>query len=368
MTINARTSAGIALGLTLTAALLSSVMPRGDVGSASTASYAQGKPASSRIAGLGVVEPAAGLVDLAPLMPGVIAAIHVREGDRVKQNDLLVEFLNDDLKAKVAQAEALVTVKRADLTRIRRGPRPEEIRKAEAQLKEEESNLKLLELQHTRRQNLARAGAVSAEAYNTASSSLAASRERRQAVQQTLSILRQGSRPEEIEAAEGEMQLAEQQHAEARAVLARSYIRATVTGTILRRYKEPGEAVLSQNASPILQIADTSRLVVRTQVDEDEIAPLKIGQAAEITAPALGNRKLTGRVVRIAPRLGAKTISTSSPTEKRDARVLDVIVALQPGLEIPVDLRVDVVIDPTDRVAMNAASDEETIETSSLRP
>jgi hypothetical protein len=84
---------------------------------------------------------------------------------------------------------------------------------------------------------------------------------------------------------------------------------------------------------------------VRTQIDEDDIAPLRLGEIAEISAAGLGGRKFKGKVTLISPRLGAKTVTSNSPTEKRDARVLEVIVTLDAGVDLPVNMRVDVVID-----------------------
>lgn len=365
MTAPSKTSTAVVLVLSLAAGLYNLVVAPGNGGSNGRAMAAgaagsaasggsgggffgasgAGSAASKRVAGLGLVEPEAGTIDLAAQMPGVIASVRVREGDRVTKGQIVAELENQDLVARVAQAEAVLTIRQADLKRIRKGPRPEEIRKAEAQLREEESNLKLLELQYQRRKSLAQAGAVSAESYNTAASSLAVSQQRRDAALQQLEILRKGSRPEEIEAAEGEVKLAEHQLAEARATLAKSTLKANTDGVVLRRYREPGEALTSQTATPIVQIADISKLVVRTQVDEEEIGPLKLGQPAQISAAAFGDKTYRGTVTRISPRLGAKTISGTGPTERRDTRVLDVIVSLDRDVELPINLRVDVIID-----------------------
>jgi multidrug resistance efflux pump len=342
MTPNSKTTATLGLALLLGAAGFSL-----ELGQPQRAEANAERPIAmtSRVAGLGVVEPVSGLVELSPLMPGVISQIRVGEGDRVRKGQLLVELDNDDLKAKVGQSQAQLEIKQADLLRLRNGPLPQEIAKAEAQLREEESSMKLLELQETRRTTLARAGAVSTEALNSATSSLDASRQRREAALRSLEILRRGTRAEDIAGAEAQVRLAQQQLAEAEANLAKSYIYATSDGVVLRKYLEPGEAVLGQTVSPALQIADTSHLQVRTQIDEDDIAALRVDQKAEISGPGLGGRKLKGVVTRLSPRLGAKSVTGNAPSEKRDTRVLDVIVGLDPGTELPINLRVDVVID-----------------------
>lgn len=342
-------SASIVLGLALLIAVGSLFRNHTVSASASGPALAtNGSNGASRapvVAGLGVVEPRNGTVDVAALMPGVLAAIHVKEGDRVRKGDLLAELVNEDLKARLAQAEAVLAAKTAQMNLVISGPRPEEIRRSEAQLREEESNMRLLQLQVNRRQALVRDGAVSTEAFNEVSSRLAASRERHSALSNSVAILRQGSRPEEIEAARAEVRLAKSQVTEAQATLAKSYVRASTDGIVLRRYREPGEALSTQPAIPVLQIADISNLVVRTQIDETDIMELKVGQTAQVSAVALNGRRLNGRVERISPRLGAKTVTAELPTEKRDTRVLDVIVSLEPNSNLPVNFRVDVVID-----------------------
>ena len=177
MNANGKFTASAGLLLLLAVSLHS--LGLGQIGGAS-ADSGRDRPIAlpKRVAGVGVVEPVAGTVEFSPQMPGVIAKIAVHEGDHVTRGQLLVELVNDDLKAKVAQSEAQLAIKRADLTRLRNGPLPEEIEKAAAQLREEESSLKLLQWQEGRRESLARAGAVSTASLNTAASSLAASRER----------------------------------------------------------------------------------------------------------------------------------------------------------------------------------------------
>jgi ABC exporter DevB family membrane fusion protein len=297
------------------------------------------------VTGLGIVEPADGEIDLAFPMLGVISNILVKEGDTVARGTIIAELINQDLKAKLAQAEATLSIKSADYDRAHKGSRPQEIARAQNDLRSEEATLKLLRLQAERRQKLVRKGSVSQEAADTADSALKAGQERRDSAEQALSLLREGERSETIAAAAAKTDLARHQMEEAQATLDKSYLRAPADGTILRLYREAGEAVSTQPASPIVQLGDLTRLVVRAQIDESDIASLRVGQSARITAPALDGHQVLGQVTRISPRLGAKTVSDGSPTEKRDARVLDVIITLDPDVKLPVSLRVDAFID-----------------------
>ncbi len=303
------------------------------------------------VAGLGVIEPAGGSVELASELPGVIAKLNVVEGDRVKKGDVIAELGNTDIKAKVAQAEAQLAIRQAELKKLANGSRLQEVAQAESKVAELKADLELAEADFVRAAKLLKSGTVSKKALQVAQNARAVARRQLDAAEQALSLVKEGARTEEIEAAGAQVLLAREQLAEAKATLDKTYIRASIDGIVLRLFRDAGEAVSTQPSTVIAEIADVSKLVVRAQIDEGEIAGLGVGQAAEIAAPAFGNHRLTGRITRLAPRIGTKIVNADAPGEKRDSRVLDVIIALADGAGIPVDLRVDVFIDPSDRAA-----------------
>lgn len=309
----------------------------------------QGTAPKAVIAGLGVIEPAGGSIELAPEIPGVIVALRVAEGDRVKKGDVIAELGNTDLKAKVAQAEAQLAIRKADLAKIESGSRLQEVAQAEAKVAELKSGFDLAEADLRRAARLAKSGTISKKGLQVAANARAIALKQLDSAEQALSLIKEGARAEEVAAARAQVALAAEQLAEARAVFDKSIVRASADGTVLRLFRDAGEAVSTQPATPIAEIGDTQNLVVRAQIDEAEIAGLAVGQGAEISAPAFGNRRVTGKITRISPRIGTKIVNSDEPGEKRDSRVLDVIVSLDPTDPIPVDLRVDVFIDPKQR-------------------
>ena len=72
----------------------------------------------------------------------------------------------------------------------------------------------------------------------------------------------------------------------------------------------------------------------------------KCGSAkkAYVTADAYGDRKFWGHVVRVGEQLGPKNVRTDEPTERVDRKILETLVELDKGVEIPVGLRVDTYI------------------------
>lgn len=60
-----------------------------------------------------------------------------------------------------------------------------------------------------------------------------------------------------------------------------------------------------------------------------------------MTADAYGQRKFWGHVVRVGEELGRKNIRTDEPSERVDTKILETLVELNPGADLPVGLRVD---------------------------
>ncbi len=83
-------------------------------------------------------------------------------------------------------------------------------------------------------------------------------------------------------------------------------VRAPIRGVVTRRYREVGELVMSGTTgfgegTPILQVADLSQMRVRLNLNELDVAKVRVGMPVEITVDALPNRKFKGVVRKIAP-------------------------------------------------------------------
>ena len=74
---------------------------------------------------------------------GRVTEVPVEEGQMVKTGAVLVRFECDELKAQKAQAEAALAQAQADLDRMERGNRPEEIEQAEATAKATQAEYEL---------------------------------------------------------------------------------------------------------------------------------------------------------------------------------------------------------------------------------
>jgi multidrug resistance efflux pump len=133
---------------------------------------------------------------------------------------------------------------------------------------------------------------------------------------------------------------------EARAVLAKTFVRSPIDGTVLRKHHRTGESVsnFSTTPDPIFTLGDTHTLLVRVDVDEADVSKLVVGERAYATADAYTGKKFWGHVVRVGEQLGRKNVRTDEPTERVDTKILETLVQLDPGVELPIGLRVDAFI------------------------
>jgi multidrug resistance efflux pump len=113
---------------------------------------------------------------------------------------------------------------------------------------------------------------------------------------------------------------------------------------ILRRTAEVGAIVTLMQPLPIVTLADLSSLEVRAEVDEADIATIRIGQTAYATADAFVDQRFPVRITRITRELGRKTVRDDDPRARVDTRVLEVIAQFStaPGATLPIGLRMDV--------------------------
>jgi HlyD family secretion protein len=292
----------------------------------------------------GRVEPVEEERDIAAELRGRLLRVHVDEGDAVRVGQVLAELSGDEYRARVRQARALVTQREAELGRLVAGARTQERREADALTREARAALEQARLDLARRTPLARSGAASGETLDRARNDLAAAEARLAARVERLALIEAGARDEDLEIARALLELARGQLAEAEAFLAKTVLRSPIDGVVLHRFRREGEAVSDQPPTPIVKLGDISRLRVRADIDETDIARIAVGQAAYVTADAWPGQRFEGRILRVGQRLGRKTLRTDDPTERNDSKVLETLIELAPGTRLPVGLRVDVFV------------------------
>jgi multidrug resistance efflux pump len=290
----------------------------------------------------GVTEPRSRTIHVTSELPGKLRAIHVRAGEPIREGQVIAELDHDQQKIAVQLAEAELDRARSNLDKLRNGERAEDRAIAQAMLDEAEAALQLAEFEAARVERLAQSNSVSDREVAEHKSALALAKARRDAARGRRQLTHAGPRSEDLAAARAVVREAEARLAAAQIALDKTFIRSPITGIVIYRFREPGEAVAADNATPIVSVGDCSRLHVRVDVDEADINKVWLGQRAYAEADAFGNRRLRGEVVHIEPTLGCKNFRTFQPTERVDMRIREVVVQLEDAGELPVELQMTV--------------------------
>jgi multidrug resistance efflux pump len=303
-------------------------------------------PPVGAIGGAGIIEPAQREARLAGAAAGVIAKIAVKEGDHVKEGDVLLELESAVEIAAVKTAEADLASAQASLTRALNGQRVEDRDAAVAEAASAKARAELSKTAQERTEKLFAGGAATQEELDRAKQNAAADQQTARAAEARARAAQVGSRSEDIAAARAAVISAEARVVQARATLERRQIKAPYAGEVLQVKARVGEYYTPGASDAPVVLGDTSRLRVRMDVDERDIGRVKLGQSAYAVADAYPGAKFTGKVAEIGRRMGRKNARTDDPTERLDTKILEVVIDLdEPGKLVP-GLRVTSYIDP----------------------
>jgi ABC exporter DevB family membrane fusion protein len=297
------------------------------------------------VAAAGRVEPQSEEIKIGSQLDGKLAEVPVEEGQSVRCGQVVAVLINDDYRARVALAEATVGEKEAALDRLNNGSRREERSESAAEVREAEAVLENARAERERRARLFEAKVIARAEFETADRELKVAEARLSEARERNALVDNQTRVEDRNRAVAELAEARAQVAEARALLDKTVIRSPIDGTVLRKKLHAGESVSGKGDTPIVTLGDCSRLRVRADIDETDVSRIRTGQSAWVTAQAFGERRFTGHVIRVGQILGRKNVRTDEPTERVDTKILETLIELDPGQQLPSGLRVDTFID-----------------------
>jgi len=204
---------------------------------------------------------------LSPSVGGQIAKLSIREGDTVKEGDLLLEIWNRDLVAEVqlAQSETEAARARARAALLK------------AEVSQREAN-RLVKLRDT--------GAASEEKTDKALTDAKALRA-------------------DYEAAKASVLMSEARIGVVKANLARTRLIAPFDGVVAEINGELSEFVtpspIGIPTPPVVDLIDNTCFYITAPIDEVDVPKIAPGMTARVSLDAFGDRSFPGKVRRIAP-------------------------------------------------------------------
>lgn len=307
-----------------------------------------GKPVGAltmQVAANGVVEGARPEAALRLEVAGIIAAVHVHEGQEVQRGTLLAELANETQKHHTALAKAELAITRADLERLRNGERPEKRTAAAAVEQARRVVFQQAEADCKRSQRLSGSDAASKEQIDNDRFKLLRSKAELAQAAAEHALVDAPARVEDIAAAEGQVAAAEAKLRLAETDLAKTRLTARSAGRILQVHAEPGELATPTSVQPLLTMANLSHLRIRAFIEELDAGRVRPGQHAVATADGYPGQEYPGTVALVIPRMGKRAPQTDQPNEYKDMYFREVLIDLDSCTDLPVNLRVQVRID-----------------------
>jgi HlyD family secretion protein len=277
-------------------------------------------PIRSLISTNGKVEPIRNFEAHAPLAT-TVKRLLVKEGDHVRQGQLLLQLDDADLRSQAARAQALMKAAQSDQSDVNTGGTREELLTLETQLINARNARDAAQRNLDALRRLQQQGAASAGEVKQAEDTL-----QRAQADTTLLEQKKKDRYSQPELAKVQAQGIEAQAAyeAAEDALAKSSVHAPFDGIVYALPVKQGAYV--QTGDLLLQEGDLSQMLVRTFVDEPDIGRLAPGQKTEITWDALPGRIWTGAVSTIPSTVklrGARNVGEVTCTvDNHDLRLL----------------------------------------------
>lgn len=266
-------------------------------------------------------------VNLGGLLSGVVRAVRAREGDRVTAGQVLVELDDEELQALVAQARAGVLLASSRVGQVRGVT----ARVAGEGVRQAQANLRVAQVGLTRQRVLYGSGAASAVELEAAQRSFDVARSQAQSAEFTAASAGPGGGDSRVAVAGRVQAEAALRVAEAR--LAQTQILAPADGVIMHRAVEPGDVVAPTRVLMVLLQRGVTE--ISATPDERNLADLRLGQGAVVSAEAFPDRVFHAEVVYLAP-----TIDPLRGTVEVKLRVADPPAYLRPAMTVSVEVEV----------------------------
>ncbi len=276
---------------------------------------------SSQVAAGGYVEARRSAI-LLPGRDGSIATVSVTLGQIVEEGQLLLELESRAEEAELDMAQAELDMATARVRRVRSGNRVEEVEAAGAEVEVAEASSEEMRRNLERLEQLLPQGATAASEVERARQRSLAAQARVRALSAKARLMRRGSLPVDVLAAQAEQARAEAAIRRAQARLELARLRAPYAGTIVGVNMEPGEVVSLQSGQGGIELADLSELWVRVDIPEARIRRVRQGAQASVVIDALGEEPLSATVVEIAPQADRQSNTVEVAVRINDAPAL----------------------------------------------
>lgn len=349
-------------------------------------------------------------VTLSAKLAGRVAGVYSREGDPVSRGMTVIMLDQDDslsslqeargslqaalaqlsqtrtnskvtriqTDASIEQAQAGLNAALAKLKVVKNPSRNQDVIIAENRVESAKADLDRADADYKRHEQLLKAGAISRSTYDLIKAQYSVSKANYNSAAQQLSLVKEGGRSEDIQAAQAQVDMAREQVRTAKANssqnllrqedikaaeaavqrarasvqlaeqrLSYTYIKSPISGILGSRLTEPGQVVSPGQA--LGDVVDLNSLFFKGDISETDMAGVKKGQPVRVTIDAIKGEIFNGVVDEVYPT--AIATSRSFPTRIRISNTRGLI---KPGMfargDIVTDTSQSILLIPKDAI------------------
>lgn len=289
----------------------------------------------------GRVEPRTGQIRISAALPGRVTEIAVKVNDRVAEGEVLIRLEDKEPRARLAAAEAEAAARKRERDAQPATAGREDLRKAEDAVFAAERAVMNARFELDDALSADRKGSGSPQAMAQARKRMAEAKDRLKREHATFAIAAAKGNipaPNRFEAAliasRTDVALAEE-------AIDKTRIRATAAGTVLQLNAKRGEMVAPSAEMPLIVVGDMSILRVRAEVDEQDVAKIKLGQRVFVRSNAHPGQDFEGTVTELSPSLATPRMGARGPRRATDVEVMEVMIDLDGKVPLLPGMRAD---------------------------
>ncbi len=289
---------------------------------------------------LGYVDVAGGLVMPGPSVPGRVQLVKVKDGESVKNGDVLVVLEDREARDKLEVAKQRVIAARARLASAQEQVQNEikahgiKVLEQEGVVNRAESACSLAEAHVGQaRRYVERSAPGGKDALENAELELRLAKKERETAESALAKLKTLEPKTSLREYEEEIKVQELEVGAATKALENYVIKSPCDGTVVEiNYQVGGQCPLPPGdafANRAIVILPTGPMIVRAEVDQDWAMLIKAGQTATVSVRAAGGREFTwsGKVQRFSMYMQKRRVRTMEPDQWVDTKTRECVIA-----------------------------------------
>jgi HlyD family secretion protein len=225
---------------------------------------------------------------------GRIVSRPVEEGDWVEKGTVIARLDDEDLRQRLEVARATLNSTQARLAKLLAGSRPEEVREAEAGLRQAQYDLENKQASYERMKALHGKQVIPKEVFDNAEAGFRIAQASVQRATENYRLVKEGPRKEDIDEARAQVEQARASLKLAETQLGYAVLSAPLSGVVLVKSGEVGEVV--NPGTSVITMADVEKVWLKAYIPETELSRVKWGQEVSVTTDLQPRKEYKGRI------------------------------------------------------------------------